>query len=424
MVFGTGSTSDLLNEQHVYDICGQAFEAQNLAGKKVLCVIPDHTRTAPIDMMFRNVYKLLADQTEALDFIVALGTHPPMTDEAIYQRVGITAAEHEQRYSQARFFNHHWNDPDQLAVIGTITEDEVAEISDGLLRQSVDVTINKMALEYDVLLIIGPTFPHEVVGFSGGSKYLFPGIAGADIIDMFHWLGALITSPVIIGTPYTPVRAVVEKSASFLKNEIYALAMVVQGNELAGLYAGPSNDAWAKAAELSDKLHIVYKDKPFKSVLARAPEMYDDLWTGAKCMYKMEPVVADGGELIIWAPHIKEVSVTHGEKIKAIGYHVRDYFLKQMDKFKNVPGGVMAHSTHVRGVGAYEDGIEKPRVRVVLASQIPPEECEAINLEYRDPDSIDPAKWQDKEDEGLLYVPKAGEMLYRLKDDPFRKDNH
>jgi nickel-dependent lactate racemase len=149
--------------------------------------------------------------------------------------------------------------------------------------------------------------------------------------------------------------------------------------------------------------------------------MYDDLWTGAKCMYKMECVVEDGGELIIYAPHISEISVTHGKKIEEIGYHVKDYFLKQWDKFKDFPGGVMAHSTHVKGIGEYSDGVEKPRVNVTLATRIPKEVCDKINMGYRDPDTIDPNDWRDREDEGYLVVPKAGEMLYRLKDDPFKE---
>ena len=129
--------------------------------------------------------------------------------------------------------------------------------------------------------------------------------------------------------------------------------------------------------------------------------------------------MAEDGELIIYAPHIKEVSVTHGVEIRRIGYHVRDYFVKQMDKFRDVPGGIMAHSTHVKGVGTFENGVEKPRMSVVLATQIPAEVCRSINLGYRDPGTIDPREWQNKEAEGVLHVPKAGEMLYRLRDDPF-----
>ncbi len=419
MVTGFGSTEKKLDVKQILDICTEGFKNYDLENKKILAVIPDHSRTAPIDVMFRTVYGLLADKVELLDFIVALGTHPPMTDEAINHRVGITQEERTTTYPKARFFNHHWKDPNQLAVIGTLSEDKVSEISNGLLKQKVDITINKMVLDYDYILIIGPTFPHEVVGFSGGTKYLFPGIAGQEIIDMFHWLGALITNPKIIGTKYTPVRKVVDEAAKMLPVKQICASLVVKGYDLAGLYIGDPKKAWENASDLSDKLHIVYKDKPFHTVLSCAPEMYDDLWTGGKCMYKLEPVVADGGELIIYAPHIKKVSITHGEHIEKIGYHVRDYFVKQMEKFTDVPGGVMAHSTHVRGIGTFEDGVEKPRIKVTLATQIPPEVCEKINMGYRDPNTINKNDFMDREDEGILYVAKAGEMLYRLKDDPF-----
>ncbi|HXK59589.1 MAG TPA: lactate racemase domain-containing protein [Acidobacteriota bacterium] len=419
-MIGKGSETALLTESDIRQICAEGFEQKKLDGKKVLAIIPDQTRTAPIDVMFRVVYELLADRVAALDFLVALGTHPPMSDEQINERVGITQDDRTARYPKARFFNHHWKDPNQLCHIGTITAEEIGRISGGLMCTPVKVTINKIVFDYDVLLIIGPTFPHEVVGFSGGNKYLFPGIAGQEIIDMFHWLGALITSPVIIGTKETPLRQVVDRAAGFLPMERLCLSLVVKGTGLAGLYFGTPEEAFSAAADLSEKLHITYVDRPFDKVLSCAPRMYDDLWTGAKCMYKLEPVVADGGELIIYAPHITEVSVTHGEIIRRIGYHVRDYFLKQMDRFQSIPGGVMAHSTHVRGIGMFEDGVEIARIHVVLATRIPREICREIGLGYCDPDSIRIDEWKNREDQGILYVPKAGEMLYRLKKDPFK----
>ena len=420
MLAAKGSELEFLDEKQIFDLCGEAVEKAGLDGKRVLFIIPDHSRTAPIDIMFRVIYQHLAERVRNLDFLVALGTHPPMSDDQINERVGITQDERRSRYPKARFFNHHWKDPRQLRRVGTISEEEVARISLGLMRQPVDVTINKMVYDYDTVVILGPTFPHEVVGFSGGNKYLFPGIAGQEIIDMFHWLGALITNPVIIGTVHTPVRQVVDRAAAMLPMERLCFSLVVKGTGLAGLYIGSPEEAFCAAAALSDKLHTTYVDKPFRQILSRAPRMYDDLWTGGKCMYKMEPVVADGGELIIYAPHIEEVSVTHGATIRKIGYHVRDYFLKQMERFRDIPGGVMAHSTHVKGIGTFENGIEKPRVNVVLATRIPPDVCREINLGYRDPDSIDVEQWKNREDEGILYVPKAGEMLYRLKNDPFR----
>ena len=414
-MLGLGFTDRSLTEAEVQKLVADSFASKNMDGKKVLCIIPDHTRTAPIDLMFRLVYAELAERVEWLDFIVALGTHPPMSDAAINHRVGITHNERSSLYPKARFFNHHWQDPEQLQVAGTFSSKDVSELSGGLLSEPVSVTVNKMVYEYDTLLIIGPTFPHEVVGFSGGNKYIFPGIAGQEIIDMFHWLGALITNPMIIGHKYTPVRAVVDRAAAFLPMERLCMSLVVKGTDLAGLYVGTPEDAWEAASNLSDQLHIVYTDRSYHTVLSRSPEMYDELWTGGKCMYKLEPVVADGGDLIIYAPHITQVSEMHGEIIEKIGYHVRDYFVKQPHSFMDIPGGVMAHSTHVKGIGTYENGIEKPRVNVILATGIPEETCKKINLGYRDPGTINIEDYQNREHEGVLYVPKAGEMLYRLK---------
>ena len=403
----------MLNDQQIKEKISAAFEEWRIYGKRVLFIIPDNTRTAPIDRIFPVVYDLLQGRCATVDFLIALGTHPPMSEEAIYRRVGITREERTRRFPKARFFNHQWKDPEHLEVLGTLPKEQVEALSGGKLSQSVDVSINRLVMHYNMLVVIGPVFPHEVVGFSGGNKYFFPGIAGPEIIDMFHWLGALITSPGIIGKKYTPVRAVIDAAAALIPAERRCLSLVVEKQELAGLFDGTPEEAWSEAADLSERLHIIYKDKPFKRVLARAPEMYDDLWTGGKCMYKLEPVVADGGELIIYAPHIKEVSVTHGKYIEQIGYHVRDYFVKQMDRFRDIPGGIMAHSTHVKGVGEFIDGVEKPRITVTLATGIPEEICKKINLGYMNPDLINIEEWKNRED--VLYVEKAGEILHRLR---------
>jgi hypothetical protein len=143
--------------------------------------------------------------------------------------------------------------------------------------------------------------------------------------------------------------------------------------------------------------------------------MYDELWTGSKAMYKLEPAVAVGGEVVIYAPHLDAVSYVHGKYIFEVGYHILPYFLEDWDRYKHIPLAVLAHSTHMRGSGVMENGVEKPNVKVTLASQISPEDCEKLNLGYLDPASINLENWQNREDEGVLYVPKAGEILYRLK---------
>jgi nickel-dependent lactate racemase len=419
-VTGAGQQGKKLDEAAVRALCAAELAGWNLRGRRVLMIVPDHTRTAPIDVMFRVLHGLIAKEggAGALDVLIALGTHPPMTDEAIEARMGITGQDRAGRYAGTTFFNHHWDDPAQLVSIGTMTEDEVAEISGGLMREHVDITMNKLALDYDLLLIVGPTFPHEVVGFSGGNKYLFPGISGREIIDMFHWLGALITNPEIIGNKYTPVRAVVDRAASMVPVERKCISLVVEGGDLVGLFAGTPEEAWEAASNLSNQIHIVYKERPYRSVLSCAPRMYDELWVGGKCAYKLEPVVADGGELIIYAPHIHEISVVHGAIIRRLGYHVRDYFRKQMHKFAQYPRGVVAHSTHVKGVGTYENGVEEPRITVTLATGISEAESRAVNLGYRDHRTIEIDAWRDRESQGLLLVPKAGETLFRLQNRP------
>ena len=257
-----------------------------------------------------------------------------------------------------------------------------------------------------------------MVGFSGGNKYFFPGVSGPRLLNFFHWLGAVITTPRIIGNKWTPVRKVVDRAGAMVRLDKLCFCLVVEGKNLAGLYAGTPENAWDAASELSRQRHIIYKDRPFHTILSCAPPMYAELWTAGKCMYKLEPVVADGGELIIYAPHLQEICVAHGKVLHQIGYHCRDYFLKQWDKFNDYPWGVLAHSAHVHGLGSYENGVETPRARVTLATVIPPDTCKRINLGYRDPQSIRPEEFAHREAEGILLVPKAGEILYRLKTPP------
>jgi nickel-dependent lactate racemase len=283
----------------------------------------------------------------------------------------------------------------------------------------VPVEINRRLFDYDQIIIIGPVFPHEVVGFSGGNKYLFPGVAGPRILNFFHWLGAVVTNPMIIGQKWTPVRRVVDRAGALVTVPKLCFCLVVAPDQsLAGLYAGTPEGAWDAASELSRQIHITYKDRPFHTILSCCPPMYDELWTGGKAMYKLEPVLADGGELIIYAPHIIEVCVSHGKTILEVGYHCRDYFLKQWDQFKHHPWGVLAHSTHVRGLGTFENGVEQCRAQVTLATGIPEHVCRKIKLRYRDPRSIRSEDYANREHEGVLLVPKAGEMLFHLKHPP------
>jgi nickel-dependent lactate racemase len=403
------------------DLVRETLEAGlsgRFTGRRVLVLIPDHTRSAPLPQLFRDLVQTLHDARQ-LDFMVALGTHPPLPEENLCRLVGLTGLERRSKYAHVGLLNHAWNDPQALAQIGSISQDQMKSIAGDLWHPSlggdVPVRVNRAALAYDHILVLGPTFPHEVAGFSGGVKYLFPGISGPEMIHTMHWLGALAGVIATAGVRDTAVRAMVRAAAQHLATPITVTALVVVDRGLAGMFLGDPEAAWRSAADLSAERHIVWHDRPFERVLSCAPPMYDELWTAAKAMYKLDPVIADGGEIIIHAPHLREVSLAHGRSIYRVGYHVLDYFLKQWDRFRDVPLGVLAHSTHVRGGGSFEDGVERPRVTVNLSSRIPADDCQRLSLGYVDPASIRLADWVGREAEGILYVPEAGELLHRVR---------
>jgi nickel-dependent lactate racemase len=396
----------------VHEVLAAAVSELDSAGKRVLVIIPDSTRSAPLPLLFRLLGEILTPQVAALDYLVALGTHQPLNDTALSRLLGVPVA--SGKTTSSRIYNHRWDLDETFVALGVLTSAEVEQLSQGCLSLEVPVRVNRLVEEYDQIVVCGPVFPHEVAGFSGGNKYFVPGVAAPEIIDASHWLGALMTSRGVIGVADTPVRRMIDRAASLITTPRFCLALVMHGDSLHGLYAGTMEEAWQAATLLSAELDIVTVEQPFHRALSVMPEMYDDLWTAAKGMYKLEPAIADGGEVIIYAPHITEVSYTHGRIIDEIGYHVRDYFVAQWQRFKHYPWGVLAHSTHLRGDGDYSDGVEQPRIEVTLATGIPRRRCERIGLGYLDPATITPEEWADREDEGVLLARRAGEVLYRL----------
>ena len=380
------------------------------AEERLLIVVPDDTRTLPMPTLFDALCRLLQPRVGSLTFLVALGTHPPMTAEELRMHFGPNWDDRPG----VRVVQHAWQDPSELVRVGTVAASCLEELSGGLMSEDVPVEINRLAVESDRILIVNPVFPHEVVGFSGGHKYFFPGIAGSGILDVSHWLGALITNPKVNGHKGTPVRALIERAAAFVDTPRLGLALAMRGHDAVGLFVDEVPRAWSDAADLSAQVNIVWTDRAYDTVISAAPAMYRELWTAGKCMYKLEPVVADGGRLVIYAPHIDQISPTHGRWIEQVGYHTRDYFLADMERFADVPLAVLAHSTHVKGIGTFRDGVEYPRIDVVLATALPESVCRRINLGYQDSGSIDLDRL--RAEDGVLVVPSAGEMLYRLAD--------
>jgi nickel-dependent lactate racemase len=413
-----GGPSKVLTEDEIRAFVQENLSGADIDGKSVCLVVPDGTRSCPLDLLISALYGSLARRASKVTVLIALGTHAAMDEAHLSKHLGYPEGQLESTYPGLEVRNHEWWDPDRLVSVGTIGAETVSRLSDGRMALPVDVVINRAVVDADVAIVVGPVFPHEVVGFSGGNKYFFPGVAGHEIIDFSHWLGALITSAEIIGTRgITPVRALINEAVELLPTQRLALCLVAQSGTRA-LHAasfGTPEDAWAACAEISAETHVEYLTAPVSTVLSVLPIKYEDIWTGAKGFYTVVPVVADGGEVIIYAPHITQISAMH-PAIEEIGYHCRDYFLKQWDRFRDKHWGDLAHSTHLFGAGTYDadTGVEQGRVTVTLATSIPEDVVRRANLNYRDPATIDIAAYERAPD--TLVLPQAGEVLYRLRD--------
>jgi nickel-dependent lactate racemase len=430
-----GDAATVLDEDQVSAFVREQLAAHPFDGRSVCVLVPDGTRTCPLPLLLRAVHGALHGRVSRLTVLVALGTHPAMGEEALAAHLGYAPGRVAETYPGTTVVNHEWWRPETFVDLGTIPAARMAELSGGRMDLDVPVLLNRAVVEHDVALVLGPVLPHEVVGISGGNKYFFPGVGGQRIIDVSHWLGALITSAEIIGTTgTTPVRALIDDGAALIPAEKLALCVVtaeaadgeadsgvgaavpspVRSSGLHAVSFGDTRASWASAAQVCAATHVTYLDAPVRRVLSIVPPMYGEIWTAAKGFYKLEPVVADGGEVILYAPHVTEISSSHPE-IYEIGYHCRDYFLKQWDRFSHVHWGVLAHSTHLRGAGTYDAGTgeEHLRVAVTLATAIPEDVCRAANLGYRDPASVDVAEFAADPD--TLVVPRAGEMLFRLR---------
>ena len=409
--------------QTVSDAALDAFVARRFAdvefdGKSVTLVVPDGTRSCPLPLVLASVHRHLIDRVASLTCIIALGTHSYMEPDEIDRWFGVPAGQTlADVYPGMTVLNHEFHDADQIVTIGTLSAEEVGRLSEGSIAEEVVVQMNRHVVEADISLVIGPVFPHEVVGISGGNKYFIPGCSTHDAIDLSHWVGALIGIEDMIGkSGITPVRAIINAGSEMIPGWRLALCLVVQSGsgELESVSFGTSEDAWAHAADIAAESHVVYVDKPYTKVLAMMPTRYDDIWTAAKGCYKIQPAMAEGGEVIIYAPHVTEVSEQHPE-IYEIGYHSIEYFTKQWDTFAHVPKGVLAHSTHVRGAGSFdpETGVETNRIKVTLCTQIPEDVCHQVNLGYLPLDAVDIEAW--KTDPDVFVQENAGEVLYRLR---------
>ena len=417
---GKGSPGSDLSPAELREILEQAL-LRIAPGARVLAIIPDKTRDDNTDIVFPFAAEILsARQVAQFDALVAQGTHGPMTDEEKRCKVGFG---NDAPLEFGEIFDHQWNVPEELTTIGELSAPEVTRLTGGLLNDAVKVNLNRRLGPdvYDVILIFSATVPHEVAGFAGGAKYLFPGVAGPDLTHATHWLGALASIENVIGRVETPTRHMIEAAADFVSAQIITLNSVLtrdDNNRLHthALFTGDFRAAFRAAAEVSQQVHIKYTDRKYKRVVALLDEHYDELWVGGKASYKLGGIIEEGGELIIYAPHLRSISETHGKLIEKYGYapldRVREMVALSSELQSNL--AVAAHLAHVSYAGKRDaEGHVIPRYRITMASALDEDTCRRVNLGFMDHRQFRRENYENDPD--TLVVDRAGRDLYLVQ---------
>src|SRR4051812_8367231 len=389
-------------------------------GARVLAVIPDRTRDDNTDLVFPMFSQELARVgAREFDALGAQGTHPPMSDAEKRAKIGAGTADMPLL---GRVFDHHWDRPSELTTLGTLAAAEISALTGGLMRTDVPVELNRLLApgSYDYILVAGAVVPHEVAGFAGGAKYFFPGVAGPELTHLTHWLGALATIERVIGRVETPTRHVIEAAADFVTTPVIAFTSVStrdeQGLHTHALFTGGLRETVRQAAAVSSQVHIRYTNRRYRRVVAILDAHYDEMWVGGKASYKLGGIIEDGGELIVYAPHLKGISTTHGALIEKYGYAPLEVVREMVEGSDELRANlcVAAHLAHVSYAGRVgADGRVEPRYRITLASAIPEEVCRRVKLGFADWGSIDLAA--ARRDPDTLVVDHAGRDLFLLE---------
>jgi nickel-dependent lactate racemase len=418
-VVGRGAPTLSLSAEELRAIVAEALD-HLAAGERVLAIVPDKTRDDNTDLLFPFASEILSQKNiRQLDALVAQGTHAPMTESEKREKIGWSNL---ATGSVGRIFDHQWDREDELVTLGELSADRIAKLTDGLMHESVPVRLNALLSpgRYDTVLVFGATMPHEVAGFAGGAKYFFPGVAGPELTHLTHWLGALATIENVIGRVETPTRRVIEAAAAFVPANVISFTSVSTRDSVGlhthALFAGDIYESLRFAAAVSGKVHIKYLGRRYKRVVALLDRHYDELWVGGKASYKLGSVIEEGGELIIYAPHLSQLSATHGRLIEKYGYAPLEQVREMVEGSDELRANlcVAAHLAHVSyGSARNAAGQLTPRYRITLASAVTEDACRRVNLGYLDHRNFPFEDYQADED--TLIVEDAGRDLYLVE---------
>lgn len=377
LYYARGSKTDIITPQEVKEILNKVFNGMGVKNK-VLALPPDHTRlnsfAGPITEM---IYGYFGDKLT--DIMPALGTHAPMTDEQLDMMFG--------SIPHSLFRVHDWRN--DVVTIGEVPKEYVEEISEGKLSFSWPAQVNKLLLDksFDLILSIGQVVPHEVIGMANYNKNIFVGTGGNEGINKSHYLGAIYGMERIMGRAKTPVRNILEYASTHFAQElpiVYIQTVLSKGDDgemkLRGLFIGDDFECFGKAAELSLETNFIMVDKPIKKCIVYLdPKEFASTWLGNKSVYRTRMALADGAELIVLAPALKEFGEdkTIDKLIRKYGYSNTPAILKAVEENADIQEnlGAAAHLIH---------GSSESRFSITYCpgDHISKEEIESVNYGY------------------------------------------
>ena len=355
LYYARGSKTDNISADEVRAALKSVFDRMGKK-KRVLAIPPDFTRfnsyAGPITEMIYDYYG------DALtDVMPALGTHTPMTPEQISAMFGHVPAD--------RFRVHDWRN--DVRTIGTVPSEYVKEVSEGRLDYSLDAQLNKLLLDpsFDLILSVGQVVPHEVIGMANYTKNIFVGVGGSDFINKSHYIGATYGMERIMGRAKSPVRDVFEYAkVHFAQNLPIVYVLTVRGKDAdghmitQGLFIGDDFECFQKAADLSLETNFIMVDHQIKKCIVYLdPEEFKSTWLGNKSVYRTRMAIADGGELIVLAPALKEFGEdkTIDGLIRKYGYKGTPHTLECTKANKDLQDnlGASAHLIHGSSEGRF-----------------------------------------------------------------------
>lgn len=305
LYYARGSKTDIISESEVRSALQRVFDSLG-PKKRVLALPPDFTRlNSYAGSITEMVYDYYAERLT--DIMPALGTHTPMTSEQIRTMFGHTP--------ESLFRVHDWRR--DVETVGTVPSDYIREVSEGRLDYEMKAQVNKLLLDpsFDLILSIGQVVPHEVIGMANYTKNIFVGVGGSDFINKSHYIGACYGMERIMGRAHSPVRDVFEYARThFVKDLpiVYVLTVRDKDHETGqmitrGLFIGDDFECFQRAADLSLEVNFIMLDREIhKCIVYLDPEEFKSTWLGNKSVYRTRMALADGAELIVLAPALKE----------------------------------------------------------------------------------------------------------------------